>query len=158
MKYSLSLMVDPDLHTAAKKFAHDNNMSFARLVNEALCAILGHNRAIDPDLLAIIKERIATHPGRQKLTPEEVERRWAEHDRLKKEKKIKKREAEIAALRATRFDDRDLPPEERDDVTHEDNQEYRRIVKPPNPFEEYKGKLVWSESRGEFVKEEDLER
>ncbi len=105
MKYSLSLMVDPDLHTAAKKFAHENNISFARLVNEALCAILGHKQAIDPELLAIIKERMVTNPGRQRLTPEELEKRWAERNKVKKEEKIKKHEERAAEIRSKALDD-----------------------------------------------------
>ncbi len=111
VKYSLTLMIDPDLHTAAKKFADKNNISFARLVSEALCAILAHKREVDPDLLGILQERMATHPGRQRLTEEELKRRWEAHDEhkaKKREERAKKFEAKAAALRGKSQADDDL--------------------------------------------------
>jgi len=67
MRYSLSLMIDPDLHTAAKRYAFEHNISFARLVAEALLSVLEQRGAIDSEIAGRVEERIAKHPGRRRL-------------------------------------------------------------------------------------------
>ncbi len=111
MKYIISLGMDPELHKLAKAYAAEKNVSLSRLVQESLCAAIGHSSIFDTGVRAAVEDRIAAYPGRKALTPEEVQRRWEEHDRMKKERKAKKLEDQAAALRATKFDDRDYPKE-----------------------------------------------
>jgi len=69
MRYSLSLMIDPELHTAAKRYAFEHNISFARLVAEALLATMEQKGAIDGAIAKRVEERIALRPGWRKASP-----------------------------------------------------------------------------------------
>ncbi len=140
MKCSVSLMMDGELFTKAKAYAEEKSISFSRLTAEALLAVIGDQ--IDKDKRALIEERIAAHPGRKPLTQEELEKRWAEYDRLKEKRRKERHEEKVKRLeeRAKKF---------------KEHLDLVRGAGDPHPFRD---DLVWNERRGEWVKEEDLER
>lgn len=120
MKFSMTLMIDPDLHGIAKKYAEEKQISFSRLIHESLCVVLGYEGRLNADLRAQVEERIAAHPGRRALTAEEIERRAEIRKKMKQEAAEERRAARAAEKEAYKKlvenkreeDPRDVIPED----------------------------------------------
>jgi hypothetical protein len=112
MKFSLSFMMDPDLHSVATDYAAKKNISFSRLIQEALFAVVSDQ--FDPEIRAKVEARIATHPGRRPLTPEERLRRDEEREKKKAEKKAARAQATLERLRERYPDARPANPADYD--------------------------------------------